>query len=160
MEPHPNPSAVGDNGWWHPTRGQYGEAVACFVGLLILGFVTFQTFDYAKLIVQGEWHTATVVGHSKKLECDDKTCGMLVDYTHLEYRDKSGNAHKIAIGGEKYTTATVKVFANPPDSPVVTSLWQAYVTAGLWGVYVFFYICFLMAIVGDKGGSVQIDGIS
>jgi hypothetical protein len=23
-----------------------------------------------------------------------------------------------------------------------------------------FYICFLMAIVGDKGGSVQIDGIS
>jgi hypothetical protein len=83
-----------------------------------------------------------------------------VDYTHLEYRDKSGNAHKIAIGGEKYTTATVKVFANPPDSPVVTSLWQAYVTAGLWGVYVFFYICFLMAIVGDKGGSVQIDGIS
>lgn len=134
--------------------GDWHEGVAGVCGLLRPGGLHLARGGYARLIAQGDWYTARVVGHHQELKCPQGNCGLLVKYTDLEYVDENDRTHKLSFDKE-YDTATVRIFADPSQSTAVPSLRLGFTIIFLWLVYAAIYVLFIGAIVRGRLGGME-----
>ncbi|TMR00423.1 hypothetical protein ETD83_16870 [Actinomadura soli] len=97
-------------------------------------------------MIQGNWYTATVIGHHQEIKCPQGNCGLVIEYTDVKYVDHNGKTHKASID-QKYNTTTVRIFATPPSPNVITSLWVGYAIAFGWLLYAITYLYFIRIII-------------